>query len=49
MNERITVYGDSISGNRYKINLLCAELGIDYAWRELDILAGATRTPESSR
>ena len=46
MNERITVYGDSISGNCYKIKLLCAELGIDYAWRELDILAGATRTPE---
>jgi glutathione S-transferase len=46
MNEKITVYGDSISGNCYKIKLLCAELGIDYAWRELDILAGATRTPE---
>jgi glutathione S-transferase len=45
MNEKITVYGDSISGNCYKIKLLCAELGIDYAWRELDILAGATRTP----
>jgi glutathione S-transferase len=46
MNGRITVYGDSISGNCYKIKLLCSELAIDYVWRELDILAGATRTPE---
>ena len=46
MSGRITVYGDSISGNCYKIKLLCSELAIDYDWRELDILAGATRTPE---
>jgi glutathione S-transferase len=46
MNGRITVYGDSISGNCYKIKLLCSELAIDYDWRELDILGGATRTPE---
>lgn len=42
----ITVYGDSISGNCYKIQLACAELGIDYRWKEVDILAGETRTPE---
>jgi glutathione S-transferase len=42
----ITVYGDSISGNCYKIQLACAELGIDYRWQEIDILAGETRTPE---
>jgi glutathione S-transferase len=42
----IIVYGQSISGNCYKIKLLCSELGIDYEWREVDILAGATRTPE---
>lgn len=46
MNDRITVYGDSISGNCYKIKVLCSELGIDYEWRELDILRGATRTLE---
>ena len=46
MNGRITVYGDSISGNCYKIKLLCSELAIEYDWRELDILGGATRTPE---
>lgn len=46
MSDRITVFGDSISGNCYKIQLLCAELGIDYDWREIDILAGETRTDE---
>jgi glutathione S-transferase len=46
MNRKIKVYGDSISGNCYKIKLLCSELGIDYDWQELDILAGAARTPE---
>jgi glutathione S-transferase len=44
MNEKIKVYGDSISGNCYKIKLLCSELDIDYEWHELDILSGATRT-----
>ena len=46
MTGTMTVYGDSISGNCYKIQLLCAELGIDYDWREIDILAGETRTAE---
>ncbi len=40
------VYGDSISGNCYKIQLACAQLGIDYVWHEVDIMAGETRTPE---
>ena len=44
MTDTITVFGDSISGNCYKIQLACAELGIDYDWREVDILAGDTRT-----
>ena len=38
------IYGDSRSGNCYKIQLLCAELGLEYEWREVDILAGETRT-----
>jgi glutathione S-transferase len=46
MTERLKVYGDSRSGNCYKIQLLCAELGIQYAWQEVDILAGETRTPQ---
>lgn len=43
---RIVLYGDSRSGNCYKLKLLCAEMGIGYDWREVDILAGATHTPE---
>ena len=43
---RLTVYGDSRSGNCYKIRLLCAEMGIEYDWKEVDILAGDTRTPQ---
>jgi len=43
---KFTVYGDSRSGNCYKIQMLCAELGIDYDWHEVDILAGDTHTPE---
>lgn len=40
------VYGDSRSGNCFKIRHLCAELGIEYDWQEVDILAGETRTPQ---
>jgi len=38
------LYGDSRSGNCYKIQLLCAELEIEYDWEEVDILNGDTRT-----
>lgn len=33
------------SGNGYKVRLLCAQLGLRYAWTELDIDRGETRTP----
>jgi glutathione S-transferase len=46
MMEKLKVYGDSRSGNCYKIQLLCAELDIRYDWQEVDILAGETRTPQ---
>lgn len=47
MNQaKLRIYGDSISGNCYKIQLLCAEMGMDYEWQEVDILAGDTRTPQ---
>ncbi len=46
MVEKIKVYGDSRSGNCYKIQLLCAEIGIPFAWQEVDILAGESRTPQ---
>lgn len=46
MPEPLTLFGDSKSGNCYKIELLSSELGLDYEWREVDILAGETRTTE---
>ena len=45
-DDRIILYGDSRSGNCYKLKLLCAGLGIGYDWREVDILAGDTHTDE---
>ncbi|MEQ8204758.1 MAG: glutathione S-transferase family protein [Woeseia sp.] len=46
MHEHICIHGDSRSGNCYKLQLLCAELGLDYDWREVDILAGETHTKD---
>jgi glutathione S-transferase len=43
---KLKVYGDSRSGNCYKVQLLCAEMGVEYDWQEVDIIAGETRTPE---
>ena len=38
-------YGDSRSGNCYKIQLLLSILGKQVDWEEVDILKGATQTP----
>ena len=38
------VYGDSVSGNCYKIQLLASLLALDYEWVPVDILAGGART-----
>jgi len=46
MSEQIQFYGDSISGNCYKLQMAGAELGLDYVWHEMDILAGDTQTPK---
>jgi glutathione S-transferase len=46
MTGRIEVFGDSISGNCYKVQLLCAQLGIEHVWHELDLMTGAARTDE---
>jgi glutathione S-transferase len=43
---RIELYGDSISGNCYKLQLACSQLDIDYTWHEVDIMAGESRTDE---
>ncbi len=42
----LRVYGDGRSGNCYKIQLLLSWIDTDYEWVEVDIMAGATRTPE---
>lgn len=39
-------YGDSRSGNCYKLKLLAAELDLRYEWQEVDILAGETHTED---
>ncbi|MEQ9209008.1 MAG: glutathione S-transferase N-terminal domain-containing protein, partial [Pseudomonadales bacterium] len=40
------VYGDTQSGNCYKVQLVCNLLNIEHDWINLDILAGDTRTDE---
>lgn len=40
----IKIFGDSISGNCYKLKLVCAQLGIEHDWQEIDILKGESRT-----
>jgi len=42
----IEVYGDSISGNCYKVQLICAQLGVKHKWHEIDIMQGAARSEE---
>ncbi len=34
------------SGNGYKVRLLCALIGLDHDYREIDITRGESRTPE---
>ncbi len=40
-----TLLGMSGSGNCYKPALLMRQLGIEYAWEEVDVVGGATRDP----
>jgi glutathione S-transferase len=40
------IYGDSRSGNCYKLQLLASFLSIPHEWIEVDIMAGETRTAE---
>ena len=46
MSGNLVLYGDSRSGNCYKIQWLASEIGIAYDWREIDILAGESRTED---
>lgn len=46
LNEKgMRLYDDQVSGNGYKVRLLCAYLRIPYQYCPMDILAGETRTP----
>ena len=40
----IIIYGDSQSGNCYKLKLLCSFLNIDHQWIEVNIMEGETHT-----
>jgi glutathione S-transferase len=42
----LRVWGDSISGNCLKVKWTLDRLGVAYAWEEVDVLSGRTRTPE---
>ena len=46
MKNGITLYGMTGSGNCYKPALLMRQLGVPFAWREVDITKGGSRTPE---
>ena len=49
LNDVYTVYGDSRSGNCYKAALILSLTGRRYAWREIDVMSGETRSPEFLR
>jgi len=40
------IYGDTQSGNCYKVKLLCSLLAIQYQWIDIDILDNQTQTAE---
>lgn len=40
------IYGDSCSGNCYKVQLVCALLNIDYQWIDINILKGDTKNQD---
>ncbi|MEQ8516352.1 MAG: glutathione S-transferase family protein [Chromatocurvus sp.] len=40
------IYGDSRSGNCYKVQLVCAFLQLQHEWVHIDVLSGDTRTPD---
>lgn len=44
--DRLTLHEDPLSGNCYKIRLVCAHLGRPLERRRYDIRKGETRTPE---
>ena len=43
---KLTLYGDSISGNRLKTKWVAERLRIPFDWVETSVIAAATRTPQ---
>src|SRR5262245_61346921 len=46
---KLTLYGDSRSGNCLKVRYTADYLGVDYYWIEVDITRGDTRTDQFQR
>ena len=46
MSAAFILYGDSGSGNCLKVKFVADLLDVPYTWKEVDVLARATRTPE---
>lgn len=42
----LTIYGDAISGNCFKVRLIATLTGRAYEWRQVDVQKGETRTAE---
>jgi len=42
----LTIYGNQVSGNCWKVKWTADALGLPNRWIEVDIFAGASRTPE---
>ena len=42
----LTIYGDVISGNCYKVKLIAVLTGRAFEWRPVDVVKGETRTPD---
>ena len=42
----LTIFGDSKSGNCLKVKWVAQRLGLAFEWVEVDIMVGASRTPE---
>jgi glutathione S-transferase len=40
------IYGDILSGNCYKLKLLCSLLSLEHHWIKVDILKSESQTPE---
>ena len=42
----IKVWGDTQSGNCYKVQLILEQTGIDYQWQHIDIMSGESRSAD---